>query len=81
MFIHESMCLCMNPIRCAPTVRYNCSASAGGTKMDQVQSVLFCFTCKHRYPIRNAPKPRFDNRMASVQMRLIDHLANRQRKQ
>ena len=38
--------------------------------MDPVQSIPFCFTCKHGNPIRNAPKPRFDNGMASVQMRL-----------
>ena len=41
--------------------------------MDPVQSVPFCFTCKHRNPIRNSPKPSFD-RMASMQMRLIDCL-------
>ena len=37
--------------------------------------------CKHRNPIQNAPKPQFDNRMASMEMRLIDFLANMQRKQ
>ena len=74
--------LCMNPIRSAPTIPYNfCSESACGTKMNPVQSVPFCFTCKHRNPIHNALKPRFDNRMALMQMRLIDCLANRQRKQ
>ena len=52
-----------------------CSASAGATKMDPLQSVSFCFRCKHRNLIRNAPKPRFDNKMASIQMRLIDCLA------
>ena len=30
---------------------------------DPVQPVPFCFTCKHRNPILNAPKPRFDNWM------------------
>ena len=70
----------MNPIRSAPTIGYN-SASAGNTKMNPVQSVPFCFTCKHCNPIRNAPKPCFDNRIASVQMRLVDCLANRQGKQ
>ena len=52
--LHESDTLCSNnPIQF-------CSASAGGTKIDPVQSVLFCFTCKHRNPIRNAPKRCFD---------------------
>ena len=59
--------------------------SAGGTKMDPVQSVPFCFTCKRCNPIRNAPKSGFDNKMASVQMRLISYWrigrANKQRKQ
>ena len=43
--------------------------------------VLFCFTCKHRNLIRNALKLRFNNMMASVQVRLIECLANKQRKQ
>ena len=54
-----------------------CSNSAGGMKMDPVQSVPFRFTCN---PIRNTPKLRFDNRMASMQMRFIDCLTNRERK-
>ena len=57
-----------------------CSASAGGTKMDPVQSVPFSVTSEHRNLIRNNPKPRFDNGMASMQIRLLDCLANRQRK-
>ena len=56
------------------------TASAGGTKMDP-QSVPLCFTCKHRNLIWNAPKLRSYNRMASMQMKLIDWSANRQRKQ
>ena len=73
--LHEFDPLCSNnPVQF-------CSASAGGTTKDPVQCVPFCFTCKHHNPIRKAPKPRFDNRMASMQMRLIDCLANRQRKQ
>ena len=74
--LHESDMLCSNNL----VQLY--SASAGGTKMDSVQYVPYCFTCErqHRNPIRNAPKSCFDNRMASMQMRLIDCLANRQRK-
>ena len=64
--LHESDTLCSNnPVQL-------CSALAGGMKMDPVQSVPFCLTCKHRNPIRNAPKPPFHNRMASMQMRLIN---------
>ena len=55
--LRESYMLCSNN----PTQL--CSASPGGTKIDQVQSVLLCFTCKHRNPIRNAPKSRLDNRI------------------
>ena len=67
--LHESDPLCSNnPIQ-------RLSASAGGTKMDPVQSVTFCFTCKHGNPTWQAPRPRFDSRMASMQMRLIDCLA------
>ena len=44
--------------------------------MDPIQSEPYCFKCKHRNPIRNARKPCFDNGMASMQMRLIDCLAN-----
>ena len=73
--LHESDTLCSNN-----RVQL-CSASAGGTKINPAQSVPFCFTCKHRNPIRNAPRHCFDNRMASMQMRSIDCLANRQRKQ
>ena len=73
--LHESDALCSNN----PAQLY--SASAGGTKMNPVQSVPFRFTCKHRNPIRNVPKPRFDNRMASMQMRLTNCLVNRQKKQ
>ena len=41
---HESDMLCSNnPVQL-------CSVSAGGTKIDPVQSVLFCFTCEHRNP-------------------------------
>ena len=73
MALHESDTLWSNnPVEL-------CSTSAGGTKMNPVQFVPFCFTCKHRDPIPNAPKPRFDRRMASMQMRLIDCLANRQK--
>ena len=69
--LHESDTLCPNnPMQL-------CSASAGGTKMDPVKFVLFRFTCKHRNPIRNAPKLRFDNRMVSIPMRLINCLTNR----
>ena len=51
---HESNTLCSNdPVQL-------CSASADGTKMDLVQSVPFCFACKHN-PIRNGPKSRFGN--------------------
>ena len=71
----ESDTLCSNnPVQL-------CSASAGGTKMNPVQSVPFCFTRKHRNLIRNAPRPRFDNGMASMQIRLIDCLVNWKRKQ
>ena len=72
--LHDSDMLCNNPAQL-------CSASAGRRKMDPAQSVPFCFRCKHRNSIRNAPKLRFDNRMASVRMRLINWLTNRQRKQ
>ena len=69
----ESDTLCSNnPIQL-------CSPSAGGAKMDPAQSVPFCFTCKHHNLIQNSPKPRFENRMASVQVRLINCLANGQR--
>ena len=68
-------------VLCSSSPVQLCSPSAGGTKMDPVQSIPFCFTCKHHNPIRNAPEPLFDNRMASMQMRLIDCLADRQRKQ
>ena len=47
-----------------------CTASAGDTKWIRYNPYPFCFTYKHRNPIRNAPKPRFDNRIASTQMRL-----------
>ena len=50
---------------CSSNLVQLCSPSAGGTKMNQVQSLPFCFTCKHRNPVQNALKPRFDNRMAS----------------
>ena len=77
--------LCMNPIRSAPTIRNNSAprTSAGGTKMDLAQSIPLCFTYKHRNPLQNAPKHCFDNRMASMQMRLMDCLTDRpeQRKQ
>ena len=73
--LHESDTLCSsNPVQI-------CSASAGGTKMSPVQSVPFCFTCKHRDAIGSTPKPCFHNRMASMQIQLIDFLTNRQRKQ
>ena len=49
------------------------------SNMDPVQFLPFCLTCKHRNPIRDAPKPRFDKRMASMQMRLIDCLAKRKK--
>ena len=69
--LHESDTLCFNnPVQL-------CSASADGAKMDPIQSVPFCFTCKHRDPTWNAPKPRFDNRMASMQISLIDCLAKK----
>ena len=68
--LHESDTLCSNN----PVQLY--SVSAGGTKMNPIQSVPFCFTYKHRNPIGNARKPRFDNRMASTQIKLIDCLAN-----
>ena len=72
---HESDTLCSNnPVEL-------CSVTAGGTKMDPVQSVPFCFKCEHRNPIRSAPKPSLDNTMVSVQMRLTDCLASRKRKQ
>ena len=72
--LHESDTLCSNnPVQ-------PCSTSASGTKVDPVQSIPFCFTCKHCYPVRNAPRPSLDNRMASIQMRLIDYLTSRQRK-
>ena len=49
--LHESDTLCSNnPVQF-------CSASAGGTKIDLVQSVLFSFMCKHSNQKRNAPKP------------------------
>ena len=48
-----------------------CYESAGGTKMDPVQSVPFCFTREDHNPIRNAPNLAL-NKMASLQMRLID---------
>ena len=71
--LHEFDTLCSNnPVQL-------CSASAGGTIKDPVQCVPFCFTCKHHNPIRNAPKSRLDNRLASMQTRLIDFLANRQK--
>ena len=37
--LHESYTLCSN------SLVQPCSASAGGTKMDPVQSIPFCFTC------------------------------------
>ena len=72
--LHESDTLCSSNL-----VQF-CFASSGGTKVDPLQSVPFCFTCKHRNPIQNASKPRFDNRMTSMQMELIDCLANRKKK-
>ena len=73
--LRESDTLCSNnPVQL-------CSASASSTRMDVVQSVPLCFTFKHSNPIQNAPKPCFDNKRVSMQMRLIDCLANRQRKQ
>ena len=70
--LHESDTLCSS------NLIQLCSASAGGTKMDPVQTpVQFCIRCKHRNPIRNAPKPRFDNRVASMQMRLIGRQAKK----
>ena len=75
MALHESDTLCSNnPVQLFST-------SAGGAKIDPVQSVPFCFTCKHHKPMRNAPKPSFDNRMVLMQMRLTNCLANRQGKQ
>ena len=56
-----------------------CSASTGGSKMDPVQFGPFRFTCKHRDPILNALKPPFENRMASLKMRLTDCSTNRQK--
>ena len=74
--------VCVNLIRSAPTIRYNpVPHQQMVRKWIWYNQYLFCFTCKHRNPIRNAAKPRFDNRMASMQMKLIDCLANRQRKQ
>ena len=31
-----------------------CSTLAGAVKSDPLQSILDCFTCKHRNPVRNA---------------------------
>ena len=44
---------------CSNSLVQLCSASAGATKMDPVQSVPFCFTCKHRNPIRNETLSKF----------------------
>ena len=62
--LHEFDTLCSN------NPEQLCSASAGSTNVNLVQSVPLCFKCKHRNAIRNAPRPRprFDNRMASVQV-------------
>ena len=75
MALDESDTLCSNnPVQLH-------SSEAGGIKMNPAQSISFCFTCKHCNPTANAPKPCSDNKMASMQMKLIDCLANRQRKQ
>ena len=55
LFISDWGCVCTTLCE-SDTFCYNnpvqlCSTSAGGTKMDPVQSIPFCFTCKHHIPI------------------------------
>ena len=73
--------LCMSPIRSAPSIRTTLLRISRWYENRSLQSIQFCFTYKHCNPIRNALKLQFDNRIASTQMRLIDCLASRQRKQ